>query len=136
MCNISGSNSQKRRGHFDFCAVKCKNHRLASFLPCFFVHKFDIDLGPTQSVLRIFARNSVQTCLGAPGRGSSRKKMGNFFLPTVNASLLLTSLKVCDWSGHIFAPSASPRPFNKILAASPSSAVHGGQYDATYVTLE
>ena len=25
-----------------------------------------------------------------------------FFFPTVNAHLLLTSLKVCDWSGHIF----------------------------------
>ena len=32
-----------------------------------------------------------------------------FFLPTVNAGLLLTSLKVCDWSGRIFGASASPR---------------------------
>ena len=31
-----------------------------------------------------------------------QKKHGSFyFLPTVNAYLLLTSLKVCDWSGHI-----------------------------------
>ena len=29
VCKISGSNSQKRRGHLDFCAVKCKNHGLA-----------------------------------------------------------------------------------------------------------
>ena len=27
---ISGSNFQKRRGHLEFCAVKCKNHGLAS----------------------------------------------------------------------------------------------------------
>ena len=33
-----------------------------------------------------------------------------FSLPTVNAYLLSTSLKVCDWSGHIFgaAPVLSP----------------------------
>ena len=30
VCKISGSNSQKRRGHLDFCVVKCKNHGLAS----------------------------------------------------------------------------------------------------------
>ena len=30
-----------------------------------------------------------------------------------NARLLLTSLKACDWSGHIFGASASPRSFNK-----------------------
>ena len=34
-----------------------------------------------------------------------------FFLPTVSAYILLTSLKVCDWSGHIFGASASPRSF-------------------------
>ena len=27
---ISGSNSQKRNGHLELCAVKCKNHALAS----------------------------------------------------------------------------------------------------------
>ena len=29
-CKFSGSNSQKRRGHLDLRAVKCKNHGLAS----------------------------------------------------------------------------------------------------------
>ena len=31
-CKISGSISKKRRGHLDFCAVKCKNHGFASYL--------------------------------------------------------------------------------------------------------
>ena len=72
-----------------------------------------VNVGPTQSVLRIFARNFVQTCLETPGRGWSRKKLGHFFLPTVNAYQYLTSLKVCDWSGHIFCASASPRSLTK-----------------------
>ena len=42
-----------------------------------------LNIGPTQSVLRIFARNFVQTCPGAPGSGSFRKKNDKyFFLPT------------------------------------------------------
>ena len=42
----------------------------------------------------------------------------------------MTFLKACDWSGHIFRASASPR--------SPSSTVtvHGGQYDSIYVMFE
>ena len=59
-----------------------------------------------------------------------------FFLPTVNVYLLLTSLKVCDWSGHIFGASASPRSLTKKLPMSPSSTAHGGQYDIKYVTFE
>ena len=35
-----------------------------------------LNIGPKQSVLRIFARNFVQTWLEAPGSGSSRKKRG------------------------------------------------------------
>ena len=38
-------------------------------------------------------------------------------------SLLLTSLKVCDWPGHIFGASASSRPLTKKLAMSPSTTV-------------
>ena len=41
------------------------------------------------------------------------KQMDHFLLPTVNAYLLLPSLKVCDWSGHIFGASASPTSFTK-----------------------
>ncbi|CAM9670724.1 unnamed protein product [Laminaria digitata] len=39
-------------------------------------------------------------------------------------------------SGHIFGASASPRPLTKYVAMSPSSVVHGGQYDTKCVTLE
>ena len=51
----------------------------------------------------------------------------------------MTSVKVCDWSGHLFGVrSASPRPLTKKLAMSPSSTVHGGQHDSKYcyVTFE
>ena len=49
VCKISGSNSQKRRGHLDFSAVKCKNHGSASQLLSFSLHsilsvKFDLIL--------------------------------------------------------------------------------------------
>ena len=49
---------------------------------------------------------------------------------------LLTILKARGWSGHIFAASVSPSTSTKKLAMSPSSAVHGGQYYAQYVTFE
>ena len=50
----------------------------------------------------------------------------------------LTSLKVCDWSGHIFGASAIPtnRSLTKKMAMPPSSTVHGGQHDTKYVTFE
>ena len=44
---------------------------------------------------------------------ASEKNRSFFFFSTVNAYLLLTSLKVCDWSGHIFGASASPRSLKK-----------------------
>ena len=51
--------------------------------------------------------------------------------------LLLTYLKVCDWSGQIFGASANPRSFNKKKkATSPSSTIHGGQHDTKYATFE
>ena len=56
--------------------------------------------------------------------------------PTLNAGLLLTSLKACDWSGHVFGAGASPRSLTKKLAMSPSSTVDGGQHDTKYVTFE
>ena len=40
---------------------------------------------------------------------STWKRLGTFFfLPAVNAHLLLATLKACDWSRHIFGASASP----------------------------
>ena len=66
-----------------------------------------------------------------------QKKNGSFFcFPTVNAYQCLTSLKVCDWSGHFFGVSARPRSFTKKMAMSPSSTVYGGQHDTKYVTFE
>ena len=65
-----------------------------------------------------------------------RKKWVTLFLLTVNVWLLLTSLKACDWSGHIFGASASPRFLTKKLAMSPSSTLHGGQHDTKHVTFE
>ena len=50
--------------------------------------------------------------------------------------LLLTSLRPCDCSGHIFGASAGPRSLAKKIAVSPSSTVHSGQHDAKYVTSE
>ena len=66
----------------------------------------------------------------------TQKKKVVFFIPTVNAYLILTSLKVCDWSGHLFGASASPRSLTEKLAMSPSSIVHGGQHDTKHVTFE
>ena len=97
----------------------------------------------TQSVLRIVTmRNFVQTCRGAPGSDSSRKKMtrkrnGSFFvLPTVSAGLLLTSLKACDWSEHIFGACASLSSWTKktllfliSIGMSLSSPFHRDQFD-------
>ena len=71
------------------------------------------------------------------GSGWSRNKNGLFFfLPAGNACQHLTSLKVCDWSGHISGASASPRSLTKKMAMSPSSTVHGGQHDTKYVAFE
>ena len=72
--------------------------------------------------------------LEAPGPEKKGSFSPFFFLPTVNAYLLLTSLKVCDWPGHIFGASASPRSLAKKMAMS--STVHGGQHDTKYVTFE
>ena len=65
-----------------------------------------------------------------------QKKSFFFFVPTVNTYQYLTSLKVCDWSGHIFGASASPRSWTKKMTTSPSSTVHGGQHDTKYVAFE
>ena len=58
-----------------------------------------LNIGLTQSVLRIFALTLCKHFLE--------------HLETVNALLLLTSLKASDWSGHVFSASASPRSWTK-----------------------
>ena len=138
----SESIPQKRRGHLDLCAVNLQKLRLrieSTWFHCRldFGRYTWLDIGPTQSVLRIFAQNFVQTCLGAPGNGSFWKKMRKKgFLATETPDYFFTSLKACDWSGHLFGASASPRSSTKKLAMSPSSTVGGGQRDTKYVTFE
>ena len=46
----------------------------------------------------------------------------------------MTSLKVCDWSGHVFGASGSPWSLKTKMAMPPSSTVHGGQHDTKYFT--
>ena len=95
-----------------------------------------LNISPTQSVLRIFARNFVQACLGVPESDSFRKNGGREMFPSYgNAWLLLTFLKACDWSGHIFG--ASARSFTqKNRLCHPLSTVHDRRHDARYVTFE
>ena len=54
-----------------------------------------------------------------------------FFL-AVDAHLLLISLKVCDWSGHIFGASPVLVPHHD----SGYLTVHVGEHDTKYVTFE
>ena len=112
--------------------VKHKNHGLAFQLLGFSIYsilgvKFDLAL-LLRSQFFDFLRETLYK--------HALEHLEAAGLPTVNAYLLLTSLKVCDWSGHIFGASASPRSLTKKLAMSPSSTVHGGQYDAKYVAFE
>ena len=39
---------------------------------------------------------------------------GHFYFSTENAYQNLTFVKVCDWSGHVFGASASPRSTKKM----------------------
>ena len=144
MSKISESISQKRRGHLDFCAVKCKNQGLASQLLGFSIYsisgvKFDLilSIGPTQSVLRNLARHSVKHKTLEHLEAAGPQKKWLVFFSSSSKCLpgypLLTSLKVCDRSGRIFGASASPRSLTKKKVMSPSSSVHGGQDDSKYV---
>ena len=71
--------------------------------------------------------------LEAAGQG---KNESFTFLPTVNAYQYLTSLKVCDWSEHVFDAGASTRSVTQKLAISSSSTVYGGQNDTKHVAFE
>ena len=52
--------------------------------------------------------------------------------------LLLTSLKVCDWSAHIFGVNDNPRSIAKNMAVTLFHFLWrcGGQYDNKYVAFE
>ena len=116
-------------------------HRNYLVLSVYSISGVKIDLlnsiGPTQSVLRIFARNLYKRALEHLEAARPEKENGTcFILPTVNAWLLLPSLKACDWSEHIFSATANPRSVTKTLPMLTSSTVHGGQHDTKCVTLE
>ena len=117
MCKISGSISQKRRGHFDFCAVKCKItawHRNYLVLVCFRFRAFNLTW--TWSYEVSLSNICTKLCTNMPWSTCKllvQKKMLFCFFPTVNAWLLLTSSKACDWSGRIFSASASFRSLTK-----------------------
>ena len=52
-----------------------------------------------------------------------------FCFPTETPGHYRRFMKDCGRLGHVFAVSASPRSWTKKVAMSPSSTVHGGQYD-------
>ena len=67
--------------------------------------------------------------------GLDEEKTGNhiFFL---RKRLWLTSLKVCDWSQHIFgASTTSLESFTRKLAMSPCSTLHGDHYVVVVVVV-
>ena len=97
-------------------------------------------LGVKNDVIRVLS-SQVLEYLREPlcKRASGHMEAGRldfFFLPTVSALLLLTSLKACDWSGHTpSAPTPVLSPSRKNgYCKSLSSAVHCGQHDTKYVT--
>ena len=84
--------------------VKHKNHGLAFQLLGFSIYsilgvKFDLAL-LLRSQFFDFLRETLYK--------HALEHLEAAGLPTVNAYLLLTSLKVCDWPRHIFDASASP----------------------------
>ena len=87
----------------DFCAVKCKNHGLASQLLGFSIYsilgvKFDLIMVIRSQFFEFLRETLYKHNLEHLGAAGPEKKMALFFfLPTVNAYQLLTSLKVCDW---------------------------------------
>ena len=79
----------------------------------------------------MFARNFVQTCLGPPGSGSSKRKKWLIFFSSYGKCLTIFDLVQGVWLvGTHFRRLRQSKVLHKIkLAMSPSSTVHGGQYD-------
>ena len=82
---MSGSNSQKRRGHFDFCAVKCKNHGLASQLLGFSIYsvlgvEFDFKLVLLSQFFEFLRETLYTHALEHPEASGPEKKWVIFFL--------------------------------------------------------
>ena len=91
-------------------------------------------IGPTQSVLRISTWNILLTCVSSPESGSFQNK--TCFPSYGKCVTIVASSKACDWSGHIFGASASPRSLTTKLATTRSSTVFGGQHETKSVAFE
>ena len=98
--------------------------------------KFDLILVLRSQFFDFLRKTLYKRALEHLEAAGPEKKWATFFLPTVNVYRYLTSSKVCDWSGHIFDASASPRPLTKKMTMSPPSTVHSGQHDTKYVAFE
>ena len=98
--------------------------------------KFDLILVSRRQSIEFLRETLYKHALEHLEAAGPETKRVIFFLHSVNAYQCLISLKVCDWSGHIFGASASPRSSTKKNGLSPSSTVHGGQHDTKYMTFE
>ena len=81
--------SQKRRGHLDFCAVKGKNHVLASYLLDFSVYsisgvKFDLILVLRSQFFEYLGVTLYKDGLEHLEAARPKTNCPFFFLPTVN----------------------------------------------------
>ena len=114
---MSGSTiSKKRREHLGFCAENMSNLSSCLVIAWFqygisFRREIWLDVGPTQSDLRIFAWKKIQACLWVPAVGSFRRKNdgGEMLFSYENDRPLLTFSEAFGRWGHVFAISASPR---------------------------
>ena len=98
--------------------------------------KYDLKLALRSRSLNSCAK-VLQACLWSHGHRFVQQKNDFCFVQFYGkVCLLLAFFEACVWSGHLFAASARPRASTKKLAMSPSSAVHGGQYNAKHVTFE
>ena len=80
-----------------------------------------------------FVQTYVLEHLGAAGPEKKEVIYTSSYSKYLPGYLSLMSLKVRDWSGHIFGASASPGSLTTKMAMSPSSTVHGRQHDTKYV---
>ena len=126
-----------------FVRWTCKNYAFESLLLGFSVDsilgvKYDLVLVLRSQFFEYLRETLYKHALKHLEVAFPEKRMGKKGFPYGNTWLLLTSLKACDWSGHIFGASASLGSLAKKNwpRMSPSSTVHGGQHDTKYVTFE
>ena len=81
--------------------------------------KFDLILILCSQFFEFLRETLYKDALKHLEAAGPEKNRSFLFLLTVNAYQYLTSLKVCDWSGHIFGASASPKSFTKNMAVTP-----------------